>query len=95
MRHAQDIPAALVNLRLSVAENFGANRELLIKDSGIDSDLLSHPSNRVPVEDVLNGLDSNCQCNGQTGHWNSVGKAHENDINGHVGICHDEFFQHA
>lgn len=53
MRRANDIQAAVINLRIGVALQFGADRTSLIKEAGISEELLSNPTNRVTVEETM------------------------------------------
>mgnify|MGYP005991109039 CR=1 FL=1 len=53
MRESQEIPASMINLRIAIAESFGANRANIIKDSGLTEEILSAPSNPVTVEATM------------------------------------------
>lgn len=53
MRRASDIPAAMVNLRIGVAEKLGANRFKILKEAGIDAELLESPTNRISVAQTM------------------------------------------
>ena len=43
LRRARDIPAAMINIRIGVAENLGANREVMLKEAKIDTDIFANP----------------------------------------------------
>ncbi|MEQ9310657.1 MAG: AraC family transcriptional regulator [Balneolaceae bacterium] len=53
MRRANDIQASVINLRIGVALQFGADRTSLIEEAGISEELLSNPTNRVTVEETM------------------------------------------
>ena len=53
MRRAHDIPAAMINLRLGVAQQFGGDRSSILSQAGISEELLTNPTNRVSVEDTM------------------------------------------
>jgi AraC-like DNA-binding protein len=53
MRRARDIPAAVIALRISVAESFGANRQEILKEANIPSEALTNPKARVTVEQTM------------------------------------------
>ncbi|MFY0654640.1 MAG: AraC family transcriptional regulator [Cyclobacteriaceae bacterium] len=53
MRRANDIPAAFINLRINVAESFGANREAILQDCNLDPNRLQDPKSRVSVEQTM------------------------------------------
>jgi hypothetical protein len=53
MRRARDIPAAIINLRIAVAETLGANREEILIEINIGSGILANPKARVTVEQTM------------------------------------------
>ncbi len=53
MKRVRHIPAAIVALRIAVAELKGAKREEIIKEANISPELLSDPKNRVTVEQTM------------------------------------------
>ncbi len=53
MRRADDIPSAIVNLRLAVAEKYGANKDQIIEELGLDRVALADPQGRITVEDTM------------------------------------------
>ncbi len=53
MRRARDIPAAIIALRISVAESFGANRHEILTEANIPAEALSNPKARVTVEQTM------------------------------------------
>lgn len=53
MRRANDIPASIINVRLSVAQKYGADRALVLQESGLTEEELALPTNRVSVEKTL------------------------------------------
>ena len=53
MRRARDIPAAIIALRISVAESFGANRHEILTETNIPAEALSNPKARVTVEQTM------------------------------------------
>ena len=53
MRRACDIPAAIINLRIAVAETLGANREAILREANIGSEALSNPKARITVEQAM------------------------------------------
>ncbi len=54
MRRARDIPASIINLRISVAESLGANRDAILQEAHIEPEILSNPKARITVEQVMN-----------------------------------------
>jgi AraC-like DNA-binding protein len=54
LRRARDIPAALISLRISVAESFGADRSKILDEAGISPDIFTNPKARVTVEQAMN-----------------------------------------
>ena len=54
MRRAHDIPAAIINLRLGVAQQYGGDKVAILKEAGLPEERLAHPTNRVSVEDTMN-----------------------------------------
>lgn len=54
MRRAHDIPAAMINLRIVVAESFGANRMKILHKAGIDPEIFDDPKFRVSVGQTMN-----------------------------------------
>ena len=53
MRNASDIPAALLNIRLNVAESYGANRAKILQEAQLDPERLSNPTNRITVTETM------------------------------------------
>lgn len=53
MRRANDIPSSLINLRIGVAQQFGADRSAILKEAAIPEELLANPTNRVTVEQTM------------------------------------------
>ena len=53
MRRADDIPASLINLRINVAESFGASRSDILRESGIEPEIFSDPKSRVSVGQAI------------------------------------------
>lgn len=53
VRRARDIPAAIINLRIAVAESLGANRESLLRDIEISPETLANPTARISVEQAM------------------------------------------
>ncbi len=53
MRRARDIPAPIINLRIAVAETFGANRLALLQEAQIDPEIIANPKARVTVEQAM------------------------------------------
>ena len=49
MRRAHDIPAAMINLRIGVAEQFGGIRAAILKEAGLTEEAVANPTNRVSV----------------------------------------------
>ena len=53
IRRVLDIPASIINLRISVAEQYGADRVRILEKTGISSELISKPTNRIPVPQAV------------------------------------------
>jgi len=53
MRRARDIPAAIISLRIAVAETLGANREAILRDTNLTSETLNNPKARITVEQAM------------------------------------------
>ncbi len=54
MRRARDIPAAIINLRIAVAETWGANRDTILQEANIGLEILNNPKARITVEQAMN-----------------------------------------
>ena len=50
MRRARDIPSAIINLHIAVAETLGANRDAILLEANIDPEILSNPKARITSE---------------------------------------------
>jgi AraC-like DNA-binding protein len=53
LRIANDIPASIINLRISIAENLGAKRSDILSDIELTENDISVPTNRVSVEKAI------------------------------------------
>jgi len=53
MRRARDIPAAIIALRIAVAESFGADRIEILRETNISPDIFTNPKARVTVEQAM------------------------------------------
>jgi AraC-like DNA-binding protein len=53
MRRVRDIPAPIVALRINVAESYGADRMLILKDANISLEDITNPKARITVEQVV------------------------------------------
>ena len=53
MRRARDIPAAIINLRIAIAETLGANRDAILLEANIRPEVLSNPKTRITVEQAM------------------------------------------
>ena len=53
MRRARDIPVAIINLRIAVAETFGAKRDSILRESNIRSEILADPKARITVKQAM------------------------------------------
>ena len=53
MRRARDIPAAIIALRIGVAESFGADRLEILKEANVSPEIFTNPKARVTVEQAM------------------------------------------
>lgn len=53
MRRARDIPAAIIALRIAVAESYGADRLEILREANISSDIFTNPKARATVEQAM------------------------------------------
>lgn len=53
MRRANDIPIAMINLRVSVAESFGADRDAILKEAKMNPEIFANPKARVSVAQTM------------------------------------------
>ena len=53
MRRVRDIPAAIIALRIAVAESFGANRLDILREANISLDIFTNPKARATVEQAM------------------------------------------
>ncbi len=58
MRRANDIPASVINLRISLAQKLGANRVDILSDTGLSEEDLGSPINRISVNKAMLLWDS-------------------------------------
>lgn len=53
MRRARDIPAAIIALRIAVAESFGADRLEILRKANVSADIFTNPKARATVEQAM------------------------------------------
>ena len=91
MRRAHDIPAAMINLRIDVAESFGANRMKILQKAGINPEIFANPKARGSVDQTMNVWKEIVHQTGSHEIGLESGLKIRLQSLGYTGLCHDEF----